>query len=97
MLTTAAAIQTLLYPYELETRLKNLLQTAESAIQEMGANILYLIFSFLEWFDNDNAFLCFWYRCKCSRGGLIQSPRHAKLLINSQVIAENSKKIKGLL
>ncbi|MBW2737395.1 MAG: DUF4011 domain-containing protein [Deltaproteobacteria bacterium] len=52
---TAAAIQTLLYPYELEARLKNLLQIAESAIQEMGANILYLAFGFLEWFDNDNA------------------------------------------
>ena len=48
------AIQTLLYPYELEARLKNLLQTAESAIQEMGANILYLGFGFLEWFDNSN-------------------------------------------
>lgn len=48
------AIQTLLYPYELETRLKNLLQTAESAIQEMGANIFYMAFGFLEWFDNTN-------------------------------------------
>ncbi len=48
------AIQTLLYPYELEARLKKLLQTAESAIQEMGANILYLGFGFLEWFDNSN-------------------------------------------
>ena len=35
-------IQTLLYPYELEARLKSLLQISESAIQEMGANILYL-------------------------------------------------------
>jgi very-short-patch-repair endonuclease len=48
------AIQTLFYPYELEARLKNLLRTAESAIQEMGANILYLAFGFLEWFDNSN-------------------------------------------
>ena len=48
------AIQTLLYPYQLERRLKNLLQIAESAIQEMGANILYLGFGFLEWFDNNN-------------------------------------------
>ncbi len=45
------AIQTLLYPYEMEAKLKNLLQTAESAIQEMGANILYIAFGFLEWFD----------------------------------------------
>ena len=49
------AIQTLLYPYEMEARLKNLLQTAESAIQEMGANILYLAFGFLEWFDINNS------------------------------------------
>lgn len=48
------SIQTLLFPYEMETRLKNLLQTAESAIQEMGANILYLAFGFLEWFDSNN-------------------------------------------
>jgi len=48
------AIQTLLYPYEMEARLKILLNTAESAIQEMGANILYLAFGFLEWFDHDN-------------------------------------------
>ncbi|MGR9107782.1 MAG: DUF4011 domain-containing anti-phage protein Hhe, partial [Gammaproteobacteria bacterium] len=52
------AIQTLLYPCELEGRLKNLLQMAESAIQETGANILYLAFGFLEWREsnrNDNA------------------------------------------
>lgn len=46
------AIQTLLYPYELEARLKGLLQTSESAIEEMGANILYLSFGFLEWLEN---------------------------------------------
>jgi len=48
------AIQTLLFPYELEVRLKSLLQTSESAIQEMGANILYLAFGFLEWYDSNN-------------------------------------------
>lgn len=47
------AIQTLLYPHELEIRLKRLLQTAESAIQEMGANILYLAFGFLEWYESN--------------------------------------------
>lgn len=41
------AIQTLLYPYELEARLKSLMQTSESAIQEMGANILYMAFGFV--------------------------------------------------
>jgi superfamily I DNA and/or RNA helicase/very-short-patch-repair endonuclease len=48
---TDNTIQTLLYPYELETRLKSLLQISEAAIQEMGANILYLSFGFIEWFD----------------------------------------------
>ncbi len=48
---TDKAIQTLLYPFELEARLKNLMQNSESAIQEMGANILYLSFGFLEWVD----------------------------------------------
>jgi len=59
------AIQTLLYPYEMEARLKSLLQAAESAIQEMGANILYLAFGFLEWFDSNNS----------------QSPRTAPLFL----------------
>lgn len=49
------AIQTLLYPYEMEARLKNLLSQAESAIQEMGANILYLGFGFLEWYENSSS------------------------------------------
>ena len=49
------AIQTLLFPSELENCLKHLRQTAESAIQEMGANILYMAFGFLEWFENDNS------------------------------------------
>lgn len=46
------AIQTLLYPYEMEARLKDLMHTSESAIQEMGANILYLALGFLEWFES---------------------------------------------
>lgn len=50
---TDTAIQTLLYPHELEARLRSLRQTSESAIQEMGANILYLAFGFLEWFETD--------------------------------------------
>ncbi len=52
--TEDTAIQTLLYPDELEVRLGKLRQTSESKIQEMGANILYLAFGFLEWFENDN-------------------------------------------
>ncbi|MCG5500459.1 DUF4011 domain-containing anti-phage protein Hhe [Ectothiorhodospira lacustris] len=48
-------IQTLLYPYEMEACLKSLLLAAESGIQEMGANILYLAFGFLEWYENSNS------------------------------------------
>ena len=48
-------IQTLLYPYEMEARLKALFQAAESAIQEMGANILYLALGFIEWYENTSS------------------------------------------
>ncbi|MCC5880056.1 MAG: DUF4011 domain-containing protein [Idiomarina sp.] len=47
-------IQTLLYPHELETRLKNLFRTAESSVQETGANILFIAFGFLEWYETDD-------------------------------------------
>ncbi|MBN4054686.1 DUF4011 domain-containing protein [Nitrospira defluvii] len=45
-------IQTLLFPYEQETRLRNLYQKSESAIKETGANVLYLSLGFLEWFES---------------------------------------------
>lgn len=45
-------IQTLFYPFELEARLKALCQVSESAIQEMGTNILYLAVGFLEWYES---------------------------------------------
>lgn len=51
-------IQTLMFSFELETRLRNLRQKAETAIEETGANILYLALGFLEWFEsyeNSNA------------------------------------------
>lgn len=49
------AIQTLLFPYEMEARLKALLQASDSAVQEMGANILYLAFGFLEWYESPSS------------------------------------------
>lgn len=49
------AIQTLLYPPELETRLRALSQKAKTALEELGANILYLAFGFLEWTDSSAA------------------------------------------
>ena len=52
---TNATIQTLCFPYELETRLRNLRQKANSAIEETGANILYFAVGFLEWFESANS------------------------------------------
>lgn len=49
------AIQTLFYPYEMEARLKALLQAGESTIQELGVNILYLAFGFLEWYESTSS------------------------------------------
>ena len=54
MATKDIAMQTLLYPDDLEALFKRLRQKSELAIQEMGTNILYLAFGFLEWFENDN-------------------------------------------
>lgn len=48
-------IQTLLYPDHLEAVVRTLFQKAESAVQEMGTNILYLSFGFLEWFEADQS------------------------------------------
>ncbi|ETR70192.1 MAG: hypothetical protein OMM_03417 [Candidatus Magnetoglobus multicellularis str. Araruama] len=48
------SIQTILYPYELETRLRYLWQKSKSAIEETGINILYMAFGFLEWFDTSD-------------------------------------------
>lgn len=45
-------IQTLLYAPELESRLRNIRAAAESAIEESGANILYLAVGFLEWYES---------------------------------------------
>ncbi len=47
-----AAIQTLMFPTELETRLRSMRQKANLAMQETGANILYLAMGFLEWREN---------------------------------------------
>lgn len=45
-------IQTLLYPEQLETRLRRLRSNARLAIEESGSNMLFLVFGFLEWIDN---------------------------------------------
>ena len=49
------AIQTLLFPYEMETQLRSVRNKAETAIEETGANILFLSFGFLEWFESKDS------------------------------------------
>ena len=46
------AIQTLYYPVEMESRLQILYTQSRSALEETGANILYLALGFLEWDDS---------------------------------------------
>ena len=48
-------IQSLLYPRELEAQLRKIRTKANTAIEETGANILYLAFGFLEWFEDENS------------------------------------------
>jgi len=68
------SIQTLLYPYEMESKLKSIYYASESAIQEMGANILYFAFGFLEWYDsgheNERIAPLFLIPVKISKGSL---------------------------
>ncbi|MHB8110274.1 MAG: DUF4011 domain-containing protein [Syntrophorhabdaceae bacterium] len=47
--------QTLYYPEELERLLRRIGSEAKSAIEETGTNILYLIFGFLELYENDES------------------------------------------
>ena len=46
-----ARLQTLLTPDELEARLQKMQASAVTAIQESGANMLHLLFGFVEWTD----------------------------------------------
>lgn len=48
-------IQSLLFPRELEAQLRNIRGKANTALEETGANILYLAFGFLEWFEDDRS------------------------------------------
>ncbi|MGM0542868.1 MAG: DUF4011 domain-containing anti-phage protein Hhe [Pseudomonadota bacterium] len=48
-------IQVLLYPPEMEARLRAIRSKAQTAVEEMGASILYLSFGFLEWSEKDDA------------------------------------------
>lgn len=44
-----------MYPSQLEAQLRNIRSRAETAIQETGANILYLAFGFLEWSESKDS------------------------------------------
>lgn len=49
------SIQVLLYPPEMESRLRAIRSKAQTALEETGASILYLSLGFLEWAENDDA------------------------------------------
>ena len=49
------AIQTLMFPPELEARLKGLRTKAVTAIEETGSNFLYIAFGFLEWYESKDS------------------------------------------
>jgi len=70
-------IQTLFYPYELESRLRGLCQKAKTAIEETGSNILYLVLGFLEWHDRDKTYIAplFLFPVQLEKGKISDSTR----------------------
>lgn len=48
-------IQVLLFPQDLEGRLRKMRRSARTAIEESGVNVLYLALGFLEWFESDSS------------------------------------------
>ena len=50
-----SGLQTLYYPTELERQMRKLASEANTAIEETGSNMLFLIFGFLEFFDSDDS------------------------------------------
>lgn len=48
-------LQSLLYPKDLETRVKYIRQQAESFINETGSNVLYIAIGFLEWTESKDS------------------------------------------
>ena len=49
------AVQTLMFPAEMEARLRKLRNSAQTAIEETGANICFIAFGFLAWFENSSS------------------------------------------
>jgi len=48
-------IQTLHYPADLENILRKISGSARTVLEESGTNMLYLIFGFLEWYEDPNS------------------------------------------
>lgn len=48
-------LQTLLYAPELEARLRAIRGKADTALEESGANVLYLALGFLEWYESNDS------------------------------------------
>ncbi|MEK7472073.1 MAG: DUF4011 domain-containing protein, partial [Patescibacteria group bacterium] len=48
-------LQTKLYATDLERKLRKISGDAQTAIEESGTNILYLVIGFLEWYEDDNS------------------------------------------
>lgn len=49
------AMQTLLYPEDLERQLRKISKDARMVIEETGSNMLFLIFGFLEFYDSEDS------------------------------------------
>lgn len=48
-------LQTILFPSELESRLRAVRGKAQTALEEAGANVLYLVLGFLEWYESNDS------------------------------------------
>lgn len=48
-------IQTLLFPEQMERKLAGIRDGARTALSEMGVNILYIAFGYLEWYEKDTS------------------------------------------
>ncbi len=48
-------IQTLLYPADLERKLRKISSEAKTAVEETGSNMLFLVFGFLEFYDSEDS------------------------------------------
>lgn len=52
---TAAKLQTMVFPDDLESRLQKVAAEARLSEQEMGLSTLFLAIGFLEWYESDNS------------------------------------------